>query len=128
LRLFIHTQDATRNMFYSLSQKLNITHLIYRSKMKTAKEYFKGESGLAGEFGHSLEVVPLADAQRIVEQVIQDCKSKWIEWKGQSEEQKINFDKLDQERILLKFDDGTVCSFNSDHPFACVTHYLILPE
>jgi len=46
--------------------------------MKTAKEYFEGESGLAGEFGHTLEVVPLADAQRIVEQVIQDCKPKWI--------------------------------------------------
>ena len=63
-----------------------------------------------------------------MEEYASQFKPKWVEWEGQTDEQKKNFDKLDTDSILLKFDDGTVCSYNSVHPFACVTHYLIIPE
>ena len=63
-----------------------------------------------------------------MEEYASQFKPKWVEWEGQTDDEKKNFDKLDISRILLKFDDGTIRLYDSNHPFAVVTHYLVLLE
>lgn len=64
----------------------------------------------------------------LAEWVQEQIKSEWVPFESMTKEQKIVFNAIDSKRIMLLFDNGDVCRFNEDHPFALMVAVHILPE
>ena len=55
------------------------------------------------------------------EQLLKDAKSDWLEFERNGH----LFCEAAKKNYLCKFDDGTVCRYDDEHPFAILTHFKI---
>lgn len=57
---------------------------------------------------------------RKAEQLLKETNREWLPF---NEENSLSFSEAANKNCLCKFDDGTVCRYEDDHPFAVLTHF-----